>query len=334
MDAKLIKTNNENLTKIEQDIALNIPGLNKLSNSQLEQIAKLVVVERYKNEMNKDIDLLNFDYGKLKEFFLNTCSNSNSIKTKQAYTRAINDFEKYLALNNINPLKLTTQDADDYIYNLRKQNKSNSTIRQYIGAISSFYSFLERRSNGTIKNSFRGTKARPEQKAVKDNKFYNVCVNSKTMQILENDINTMIENINNKELKAIILIMKNTGLRVGAFENMTLKGNHFKTITKGSEFKGVLPGECLKAIKDANLKGCQPFKSWSADRTKNLFTYHSNKLYKKGLISFAYSCHDLRHYFAINQYNQDKDIYKLSKLLNHSSISITENYLKGLNIIN
>ena len=46
----------------------------------------------------------------------------------------------------------------------------------------------------------------------------------------------------------------------------------------------------------------------------------------------AYSAHDFRHYFAVSEYLKDKDIYKLSKLLDHSNISVTEGYLKGLKI--
>lgn len=44
------------------------------------------------------------------------------------------------------------------------------------------------------------------------------------------------------------------------------------------------------------------------------------------------SIHLFRHTFAKNYYKTTKDIYALSRLLNHSSIAITENYLRDLGI--
>ena len=58
------------------------------------------------------------------------------------------------------------------------------------------------------------------------------------------------------------------------------------------------------------------------------------KLRNQGKISAAYSAHDLRHYFTVSEDMKDKGIYKLSKLLDHTNISITENYLKWLKISN
>jgi integrase/recombinase XerD len=43
------------------------------------------------------------------------------------------------------------------------------------------------------------------------------------------------------------------------------------------------------------------------------------------------SPHDFRHTFAANFIRQGGDVYKLSKLLRHSSVGVTEDYLKSLN---
>lgn len=48
-------------------------------------------------------------------------------------------------------------------------------------------------------------------------KFYNICINDKSLNDVAADIETILSHIDNKELKAIILIMKCCGLRVGAF---------------------------------------------------------------------------------------------------------------------
>jgi integrase len=165
-------------------------------------------------------------------------------------------------------------------------------------------------------------------------KFYNICINDKSLNDVAADIETILSHIDNKELKAIILIMKCCGLRVGAFnENFQIKGNKFICRTKGSEFTGTLPANCLKAIRNARLKHTDVFAGWTDTKLKNLFKYHTNNLYKNGCIHYAYSCHDLRHFFAITEYKKDCDIYRVSKLLGHSSIAITEKYLKGMNVL-
>jgi len=38
----------------------------------------------------------------------------------------------------------------------------------------------------------------------------------------------------------------------------------------------------------------------------------------------------MRHTFARNYYIQTRDVYALSKLLGHSSVAVTENYLRDL----
>jgi integrase len=48
-------------------------------------------------------------------------------------------------------------------------------------------------------------------------------------------------------------------------------------------------------------------------------------------ISKQYSCHDLRHTFAVRLYEtKGHDIYRLSKALGHPNIGVTETYLKSI----
>lgn len=329
-----ISAKNTELKAVEERI-INSPELKDLSSKQLEEIAKLVLVQRYANQMNKEVELSRYDYKELKSIFLESAGRTNSVNTKLAYENALNHFEKYLSERKIeNPLDIDTATADDFIYALRNSGKSASTVRQFVGAVSSYFSFVERRSSGTIKNVFRGTKARPQPKTNKSGKFYNISVDANTITAVDNDINTILNSIENKEFKSIILIMVNCGLRVGAFNsNFKILGNKFICQTKGKEFIGVLPEVCLKAIRNAGLSHSKPFENWCDVKTKNMFKYYTKKLFEAGNIQYPYSCHDIRHLFSIRSYNADHDIHKLSKLLGHSSIAVTEKYLKGLNVI-
>lgn len=332
--SKEISIQNKELKAVEEKI-INSPELKDLTSAQLEEIAKLVLIQRYTNQMSKDVELSKYDYNELKHIFLKNAGRTNSVNTKLAYENALNHFENYLTERKIeNPLDIDTAIADDFIYEVRNFGKSASTVRQYVGAISSFFSFAERRSSGKIKNVFRGTKARPQPKTNRTGKFYNISVDEKTITTVLNDINTIMNNVENKEFKAIILIMLNCGLRVGAFNSeFKIVGNKFSCITKGKEFIGTMPENCLKAIRNAGLKHSATFENWNDAKTKNMFKYYTKKLFAEGLIQYPYSCHDIRHLFSIRCYNSDHDIHKLSKLLGHSSISVTEKYLKGLNVI-
>jgi site-specific recombinase XerD len=73
-----------------------------------------------------------------------------------------------------------------------------------------------------------------------------------------------------------------------------------------------------------------PFSSLTTNALKLRIYRATMKLQKQGKIKSAYSAHDFRHFYAISEYQKDKDIYKLSKLLDHSNIAITESYLKSL----
>lgn len=308
------------LQQVEQDI-LNIPALKDLTKEQLDIIAKMVIADQYKKELARNVDILRIDYSREKDIFLNQLKSEH---TKAGYTYALKDFERYtLETKELkSPLEVSRAIADDYIYFLREQGKSPATIDRNIGAIGSFLSFLERRTNGIITNVFRGTKARPKKRAV-TNSVYPAA----------KDVEVILANLENKTLKAIVLIMAKRGLRVGAFPAMKIYAGKFYTETKGKQQSGELPPECIEAVRKAGLSLDHPFNNLTADRIKNLFKWHTKRLAKSGTIASAYSCHDLRHYYAMTEYSKDKDIYRVSKLLNHASIGVTEHYLKGLKVL-
>lgn len=326
-----ITNTNKELENITKTIAFDIPELKNLSNEQLEKIAELVVIERYKKEMNKEVDLKKYEYKSMKELFISSCKTEN---TKKTYLNSFNKFETFTNNNSIeNPLSISSATADDFIYSLSNDNFSASTIRITVKCISAFFSFVERRSESTIKNVFSGSKAMPKQKTTNKNKFYNFVVDENTIENLKKDFETIIENMPNNEMKAMIYISMNCGFRVGAFSGLTFHGNKYKTVSKGNEIFGVMPDETLKFINSLGIKHNKPFENYTDTRLKNLFKYYTKKLFESGKIACAYSFHDLRHYFSLKEYLTNKDIYSLSKKLNHSSLDITAKYLKGLKVI-
>lgn len=127
--------------------------------------------------------------------------------------------------------------------------------------------------------------------------------------------------------------MAKAGLRVGAFNGLTIKEGKYTTLSKGKEYKGKFSAEILERIKEAGLNLYSPFKGLNTDSLKNKIQYEVEKLYNQGKINAPYSAHDFRHFYAVEEYTRDKDIYRICKLLHHANIQVTETYLKGLNVL-
>jgi integrase len=86
----------------------------------------------------------------------------------------------------------------------------------------------------------------------------------------------------------------------------------------------------LDAIKAAKLPLRRPFGEVLPNTLEKRIARAIANLHKTGKVQAVYSCHDLRHFYAVTEYRKDKDIHRVSKLLGHASILVTENYLKGL----
>jgi hypothetical protein len=106
------------------------------------------------------------DYKAEKETFLNNAGHTQSKHTSIAYRAALGRLDVWAGRQKISPLEITPAQADDFIYSLRGE-RSASSVRLDVAACSSFFTWLERRHEG-IKNPFRGTRARPAKKAVRD----------------------------------------------------------------------------------------------------------------------------------------------------------------------
>jgi site-specific recombinase XerD len=268
------------------------------------------------NELSLKAKVANIDYKKEKGIFLMTASKTGSEYTQTSYLKSLIILEKYVKKNNINILLITPGQADDFIYSLKG---SPNSIRLTVAGISAFYSYLERRYS-VIKNPIRGTKARPGVKTVKEIEIPS-----------EIELFTILNELPELERMAVY-IMAYRGLRVGALNNLKVWGNRYQSYSKGKNIYGEFPIEVITNIKTSDLNNKTPFDTLTTNALKLRIYRQTLKLYNEGKIKSAYSAHDFRHYFAVTEYQKDKDIYKLSKLLDHTNISITENYLRTLKI--
>jgi site-specific recombinase XerD len=294
------------------------PTLANLTPEQLEQIARIVMAQRLADELDAKVTIAGIDYEAEKAVFLNNAGKSNSSHTRIGYHAALNRFDTWVNRAGLSPLALTPAQADDFIYSI-KGDASPATIRRDVAACSSFFTFLERRKKG-IKNPFRGTKARPSKKV------------SRKIEIpIPEEFKIILDSIPPLE-KAIVSVLAGRGLRVGALPFLELWGTKYTSHSKGKDINGTLPLEAITAIKVAGLDLRHPFTGFTVNALELKIKYQMRKLYQAGRIKARYSCHDFRHYFAVREYEKGQDIFRLSKLLNHAGVQITQVYLQGLSI--
>ena len=329
------------------DILNSKPDFNSLSESDRAQILKIAAVDDYKNELQHKARIAKLNYSDLKATFL---TNAKSVHTREAYILALSRLEMYINMLGKSFAEITTLEADKFIQsyflakplskgaiNMMAPDRASASIRRDASCIGAFYSFVQRISNNEFANPFRGTRAKPALQPVKE-----LCVPSKE------DITTILASKEiPKKLRAAIAIMAYRGIRVGGLPglNIDYANQSFTTMSKQKAYNGHLT-ECDTVGSTPVLKYFnvfegkkKPFNGMTAPQIKMQVAYWMKRLHQKGVISVCSSCHDFRHHFAVAQYRGDYensnkgDIYKLQKLLNHSSISITETYLKSLNLI-
>ena len=297
-------------------IARESPKLEDLNGGQLEGIAKMVIARRLAGELNDKANIADIDYEAEKALFLGTAGKTGSEYTRLTYGGALRELEGYAGKNGINILLMNCGQADEFI---RSLGGSPNGRRLTAAAVSSFYSFLARR-HPAIKNPVRGTRARPAGRAVRDIEIPG-----------DGDMNVLLASLPELERTAVY-VMAYRGLRVGALNRLKIWGGRYQAYSKGKEIYGEFSADILNGIRTSGLNHKTPFKGYSTKALSLRIYRATRKLYEAGKIGAAYSAHDFRHYYAVSQYLADKDIYKLSKLLDHSNIAVTETYLRSLKL--
>jgi integrase len=289
------------------------PSLEDLSKEDLKAVAKAIVFDGLKESLRHKVEIEKIDYPTKRRNFLIRCSRRSS-DTQIAYTGALDLLDAWAARAGIHVLEMKGSHADAFIDSLVG---SPSTVRLRVAAASSFFAYLERETDGRVRNPFRGTKARPVKRTKEP-----VIPSEEELEIIMDRLAP--------HNQAAVRIMMETGLRVGALAWLTVRNGRYSSRSKGKDVSGPFSATALAALREAGLDTRSPFSDLAKNCVKNAFKYACDRLRKEGAIEAAYSVHDVRHFFAIQEYLKDHDIYRLKKLLNHASIQVTENYLRGV----
>jgi site-specific recombinase XerD len=246
----------------------------------------------------------------------------NSKLTSKNYKIHIKFFFDYCKTNQLDTRLLKRQDVLQYIIWLRDFGYSNNKTKGWFStkliSISSFYTFLQRNTEGLIMNYFLGNGIKYEEKVQE----------LKELPTAE-DIQTLISNCSKKTALAI-RIMSETALRIGAMEKLVIsntknRGYVYQSYSKGKIVTGNISNELVDFIGHTG----KVFKDWTIkDYSKAQKEIIKNK--KKYNLCFGSLAHSFRHYAACKLYEETKDIMKVKKLLNHLDVSVTQKYLERL----
>lgn len=289
-----------------------------------------------KDKLKDDIKAGRIDVNKYLEQWLKT---RKSERTRLTYERAIMDLFSFIQKIGIaHPLLVKAEHVDQFILELEKLKLSANSIRLKVTACSSFYSMLKRYGHITS-NPFIGANLPKKQykKAIKPDQ-------KKTIPVMnEDEYKTIIDELERMaktrgkhikfklmrqsaaELLPAVHVMADYGLRVGAISTVEIKGDYLTFTTKGEK------SQIMALLPDTKLTG-KPFRDYRVITIQKGFTRLTKRLTEQGKIRHAYSCHDLRHLFAVNHYQQHKDIVALMFALGHASVNVTMIYLQSLGL--
>ena len=316
-------------------LAATMPGIEDLTAAQVDRIAQGVVVDELKAEMRRAIVAERVDWHAEREAFL---SDARSTHTAEAYRRSLDHLGAWLELHNLPAANLTPRLADDFIRDMRAMSgKDADSTRLVVSACSSFFTFLERRFD-EIRNPFRGSRARPASTWTEA-----VIPTARELKVLEAAAEPA--------LAAALAVAIETGLRVGGLSGLNVREDGtWHTISKANRLHSAEPfsTDICNALKAAQLDPRRPFAPDSFPRgpgrvnaatkgrseelliawLKTRLARLCAKLMLDGRLSAVYSWHDLRHAFA--QRNAERGLVWLRDRLGHSSVSVTERYLRNI----
>lgn len=293
---------------------LVINETSEITKEQYQYILKHIAFEDAKGLVRKQIVKSKFDVEKAFHKFLN----GNSNQTADTYKLPI---ERFIA--EYHPVDTTAEIVDDYIIELSKEY-SSASVRLHVAALSSFFNKLLRW--GYIEsNPFKGSDL-PKVKRVRE-------LSVPTAEDVE-EILSYCEDKGIVKAYIAVYLMIHLGIRVGAIAGISVQGNRYTAESKGKNISGDFPSFVAEEVSrwGFDLGTDKPF----SEINKGIVQYHLTKicdsLYTAGVITVKCHAHSFRHYFAVQKYKESRDIYEVSRLLNHTSVSITQRYLESLEV--
>ena len=244
---------------------------------------------------------------------------NKSENTKKSYTKIVQDFLESFTID------VGTKEVDKWVATL---TDSPNTVRLKVAALSSYFSKLHRWGY-VNQNPFHGVELPKLDKTKKKSLSNTELDKLLTCITFAYENRSKEKNMARKTLIAIHL-MTRLGLRVGSLKDLRVKDGRFYTSSKGRNITGEfnVDLEYLKSLY-VNLNVELPFSNLNSKTIDRLLKKYGQESLGKNI-----HAHLFRHYFAQELLKETKDIYEVSRKLNHSSVLVTEHYLRGIEFEN
>jgi integrase/recombinase XerD len=254
-----------------------------------------------------------------------------SQSTINGYRKELKYLLEYLEKIKITPIyldKLTFKDLESYIKYKKENGSELVSINRSISIIKGFFIFLE--SRGIIN-------ANPSHQI----ETYRIINRPEREVLTEEEIETLIENINNCTVRYAVKTMANTGLRISELTNLKLEDVDFKNkVIKVIDGKGgknrlipintALYEDLKRYLEEIRPQGKSNY-FFATKQTGRLSRQWTNINIKKTINELNWdidiTSHNLRHSFATNLINNNANIVAVQKLLGHNDLRTTSIYL-------
>lgn len=288
-----------------------------LKKSQAEAVAKQIYDKKW-NEINLGIKV--FNLFEVINFYLETGA-MNSLSRARVYQ---NKLTIKLLLDYFENIAFNTQNFYMFLNQIKAQRDiADNTLNKYIQSTIAIINYAIIKGLVT-ENPLKDLNRSHLEKDVKRIRF-----------LSQNEFLSLSHVIKNTDIEDYILFSMNSGLRLGEQLNLTwdrvdyTNKEIYITETKTKKNRTIPMNHVLKNIlqKREKLNLIQPFNLSKA----TLDSRWRLVLSKANISNFRW--HDLRHTFAswclkgwFNWQKKSFDLYRLSKLLGHSDIKMTQRY--------
>jgi site-specific recombinase XerD len=283
-------------------------------------IFKLAIMTREGERINDAIDRNSIDWDSMVDTMIRQKTNGTASNYRVCLKRWYKYIQSVYGLN-AKPLNVSNQVCMEYSNWLKNKGYKNNTIRSSIDLVRAVYTFIEKSCN--VKSPFELVR-KPKQEPsvivipsrVEINKIVNACKN-------------------NQLLSVVVRLCRKYGYRVGFIQRLTLLGNNrIRFYSKGNWFNRKIESADYRLLR--NLGYRVNTESVLSNAVINGLSQSFKRVCKMlrvdGSIKNEYHIHHLRHKYAVDLYNNTKDIHYTSAMLGHHSTSITEIYLRSLSI--
>ncbi len=257
----------------------------------------------------------------------------SSKNTIESYVRDIKAYLSYAEINSVNVCKVTKDDLNTYLENLKKIGKTQATIVRNLASIKCFYDFL------LVENEVKSNPAK-EIKSHKCKTKLPEILTAREIDLLlaQPDVST----IRGLRDKAMLELLYATGLRVSELIELNVDDINLHVgivLCKSKNNERIIPiyKSALKYIENYLLMARSSIVMNNSEKT--LFVnMNGSKMTRQGfwkiMKAYADGCgidksitpHTIRHSFATHLLENGAGIKDIKEMLGHAGVSSTQIY--------